>query len=71
TVDGMYFNSLFARMNYSGIQVSEVWLTKAEAALRKSQADIPEAIEALDYVRQHGFDNFLTTTLTDKKQLLT
>ena len=71
TLDGMYFNTLFARMNYSGIQVSEVWLTKAEAALRKSQPDIPEAIEALDYVRQHRYDNFQTTTLTDKKQLLT
>lgn len=71
TLDGMYFNTLFARMNYSGIQVSEVWLTKAEAALRKSQPDIPEALEALDYVRQHRYDNFQTTTLTDKKQLLT
>lgn len=61
----------WTRINHSGINVSEVWLTKAEAALRKSTPDIDEAIEALDYVRDRRYLNQnYTAAPTDPDDLL-
>lgn len=40
---------------HSGIDVSEVWLMKAEAALRKSKPDMQEALAALNEVRRHRY----------------
>lgn len=47
----------WARSNHSGINTSEVWLTKAEAALRKTSPDVMEAIAALDQVRDCRYKN--------------
>lgn len=62
---------MWTRLCHSGIDVSEVWLTKAEAALRKSNPDIQEAIEALDYVRDRRYLNQnYTAAPTDPDDLL-
>lgn len=73
TLDGMYFNTITGRIIHSGITTAEVWLTKAEAALRKSQPDVQEAINALDEVRIHRYQSatYQPTKITDKKLLLT
>lgn len=47
---------LWTRKHHSGIDISEVWLTKAEAALRKSSPDAAESKEALEYVRKNRYD---------------
>ena len=62
----------WTRIHHSGIDVSEVWLTKAEAALRKSSPNVTEAIEALDYVRDRRYLNQnYTAAPTDPDALLT
>lgn len=62
----------WARHCHSGINTSEVWLTKAEAALRKSAPDVAEAIEALDYVRDRRYKNrAYSPAPTDPDLLLT
>lgn len=60
------------RKNHSGINVSEVWLTKAEAAVRKSSPDVDAAIDALDAVRKVRYNaaTYTPTTTTDKDVLL-
>ena len=69
---GMLDPMSWTRINHSGINVSEVWLTKAEAALRKSSPNIAEAIEALDYVRDRRYLNQnYTAAPTDPDALLT
>ena len=69
---GMLDPMSWTRINHSGIDISEVWLTKAEAALRKSAPDIAEAIEALDYVRDRRYLNpNYTAAPTDPDALLT
>lgn len=62
----------WTRKNHSGINVSEVWLTKAEAALRKSSPDISSATEALDAVRKVRYNaaTYTPTQITDRATLL-
>lgn len=63
----------WTRILNSGINIAEVWLTKAEAALRKSSSNVNEALEALNYLRQHRYAaaTYQPVTTTDKDQLLT
>ena len=69
---GMLDPMSWTRIHHSGIDVSEVWLTKAEAALRKSSPNVTEAIEALDYVRDRRYLNQnYTAAPTDPDALLT
>ncbi len=58
---------------HSGIDVSEVWLMKAEAALRKSSPNIQESLDALNEVRRHRYDatTYKPYTETDPHALLT
>jgi hypothetical protein len=58
--------------NHSGLNTGEVWLTKAEAALRKTNPDIQEAIAALDYVRVNRIktEAYEPTTETNPDLLL-
>ncbi len=58
--------------NHSGINTGEVWLIKAEAALRKSTPNISEAIAALDYVRVRRLkaSSYKATTETNPTLLL-
>lgn len=60
------------RTQQSGISVSEMYLTIAEAALRKSSPDVKTAIEALDAVRSKRYlaETYQPTTITDVKELL-
>lgn len=62
----------WTRFGHSGIDVSEVWLTKAEAAVRKSNPDIAAALEALNYVRQNRYraDAYQPYAVTDPDTLL-
>lgn len=73
TFSSLVYSTLFTRIHHSGITTAEVWLMKAETALRKTQPDISEAIEALDVVRIHRYaaDTYQRTTITDKNLLLT
>jgi len=66
------YNAALNYWQHSGIMTVEVWLTKAEAALRKKNPDINEAILALDYVRQHRYlkATYVPTTETDPAKLL-
>ena len=69
---GMLDPMSWTRIHHSGIDVSEVWLTKAEAALRKSTPNVTEAIEALDYVRDRRYLNQnYAAAPTDPDALLT
>lgn len=63
----------WTKHRHSGIDVSEVWLMKAEAALRKSTPDINEALNALNEVRRHRYDaaTYQPYTETDPHTLLT
>lgn len=62
---------MWTRLCHSGIDVSEVWLIKAEAALRKSSPNVTEAIEALDYVRDRRYkDQNYTPAPTNPDDLL-
>ena len=73
TFPGRNYFTIFSRIHHSGITTAEVWLMKAESALRKTQSDISEAIEALDYVRKHRYlkTTYKPTEISDKKLLLT
>jgi len=57
----------------SGINTSEVWLTKAEAALRKSSPNISDALAALNYVRKNRIKTsaYQPVTETNPTALLT
>ncbi len=57
---------------HSGINTAEVWLIKAESALRKSSPNISEAIAALDYVRIRRIAKaaYTPTTENDPSKLL-
>ena len=70
---GIFVPMSWTRHVHSGINTSEVWLTKAEAALRKSQPNVSEAIDALDYVRRHRYvqSSYQETTETNPDLLLT
>ena len=70
---GIFVPMSWTRHVHSGINTSEVWLTKAEAALRKSQPNVSEAIDALDYVRRHRYVQsfYQETTETNPDLLLT
>ena len=81
---GIFVPMSWTRHVHSGINTSEVWLTKAEAALRKSQPNVSEAIDALDYVRRHRYvqsfyqettetnpDLFLTEILNERRREIT
>lgn len=63
---------LWIRRHHSGIDISEVWLTKAEAALRKSTPDMEEAKSCLEYVRKNRYDAeaYKPFMATDSKALL-
>ncbi|MFA5849130.1 MAG: RagB/SusD family nutrient uptake outer membrane protein [Bacteroidales bacterium] len=56
----------------SNIMTSEIWLTKAECALRVQNPNISEALNALNYVRIRRIDKNLYTpvTETNKDKLL-
>lgn len=58
---------------HSGIDVSEVLLMKAETALRKSSANMSEALEALNTLRKLRYDaaTYTDFSTTDSKTLLT
>jgi SusD family. len=58
--------------NHSGINASELWLIRAEAALRKSNPTVADAILALDYVRVNRYkqDAYEPTELTNTDSLL-
>ena len=75
----LFFTNLYGsrpinmmRTQQSGISVSEMYLTIAEAALRKSSPDVKTAIEALDAVRSKRYlaETYQPTTITDVKELL-
>ena len=72
TFSALAFPTLFNRIHHSGITTAEVWLMKAETALRKTQPDIPAAIEALDQVRRHRYaaGTYRETTISDRDLLL-
>lgn len=63
----------WTRIINGGINISEVWLTKAEAALRKSSPDVTEALAALNHLRRHRYAaaTFQPVTTTNPDQLLT
>ncbi|WP_320018593.1 RagB/SusD family nutrient uptake outer membrane protein [Labilibaculum manganireducens] len=72
-----YFQSGVLQMfynnhNHSGINAAEVWLIRAEAALRKPNPTVTDAIFALDYVRVNRFkqDAYEPTELTNTDALL-
>lgn len=46
---------IWTRHHHSGIDISEVWLMKAESALRKSSPNISESKQALEEVRKHRY----------------
>lgn len=50
-LSGFTDRASWARFNHSGIYTSEVWLTQAEAALRKAVPDMGTAVKALNAVR--------------------
>lgn len=75
----LFFTTLYGsrpinmmRTQQSGISVSEMYLTIAEAALRKSSPDVKTAIEALDAVRSKRYlaETYQPTTITDVNNLL-
>ena len=70
---GEYLLLYYGFHNHSGINTSEVWLTKAEAALRKTSPNIPEAVAALDHVRERRIKTtaYTPTTENDPAALLT
>ena len=59
-------------VHHSGIMTAEVWLTKAEAALRKSASDPAAAREALNHLRKHRMDKatYEPVTENDSQRLL-
>lgn len=46
---------LWTRKHHSGIDISEVWLTRAEAALRKSSPNVADAKESLETLRKSRY----------------
>lgn len=56
-----------------GINISEVWLMKAESALRKSSPDVNASLEALNHLRQNRYAKatYQPITTTNKDELLT
>lgn len=52
---GLTEPSLWIRHHHSGIDISEVWLMKAETALRKSSSNINESLEALNTLRKNRY----------------
>lgn len=75
----LFFTNLYGsrpismmRTQQSGISVSEMYLTIAEAALRKSSPDVNTAKEALDKVRVNRYlaDSYQPTTITNADDLL-
>ena len=63
----------WTRIINGGINIAEVWLIKAEAALRKSTSDVNGALEALNFLRQNRYAaaTYQPVTTTDKDELLT
>ena len=63
----------WTRILNGGINIAEVWLTKAEAALRKSSPDVTDALASLNHLRQNRYAaaTFKPVTTTDKDELLT
>lgn len=63
----------WVRILNGGINIAEVWLIKAEAALRKSSSDVNAALEALNHLRQNRYAaaTYAPITTTDKNALLT
>lgn len=60
----------WVRFNHAGINTSEVWLVKAEAALQKTAPDVAAAIEALDYVRDRRYKDGVYEKAPADRQLL-
>ncbi len=54
-MSGITEPALWTRKHHSGIDISEVWLMKAEGAARKSSPNLNEAKEALEYVRKNRY----------------
>lgn len=48
---GPYFYMYYGYHSTSGLNAGEIWLTRAEAALRKSSPDKTDAVNSLDYLR--------------------
>ena len=63
----------WTRIINGGINIAEVWLIKAEAALRKNTSDVNGALEALNFLRQNRYAaaTYQPVTTTDKDELLT
>ncbi|NLC75952.1 MAG: RagB/SusD family nutrient uptake outer membrane protein, partial [Clostridiales bacterium] len=64
----MFYNHL----SNSGISSGEIWITKAEAALRKSNPDVAEAVSTLDELRINRIksDAYQPTSISDNDLLL-
>lgn len=69
---GMFGEYCWNKLRHSGIDVSEVYLTKAEAAVRKSSADVNSALETLNALRRNRYDaaTYSDCNITDPKELL-
>lgn len=69
---GMKEPMCWTKHRHSGIDVSEVWLIKAESALRKSSPDLASALDALNTVRKNRYAaaSYADFTTTDAKAAL-
>lgn len=62
----------WTKLRHSGIDVSEVYLMKAEAAVRKSSKDVNAALTALNTLRKNRYDaaNYKDFASADPKAIL-
>ena len=73
TMMGILEDVNWVRALNGGINIAEVWLMKAEAALRKSSPDVDASLEALNHLRKNRYAaaTYKPITTTNKDELLT